>query len=135
MNGICLESRWVYNENKFAIKPPNLCYSEALKNKVKNIDNTLINMKSSLANNLPFVVGILIFESDTVATTGIVPMPHDKDPILGGHAVLVVGYDDIKQVWIIRNSWGNILGDEGYLPYDYLINDNYASDLWTIVNF
>ncbi len=143
INGVCLEKNWVYNENKFAIKPPNSCYIEALKYKVKsvkNIDNTLINMKSSLVNKQPFVVGIAVyesFESNTVASTGLVPMPQPNEQLLGGHAILIVGYDDIKKVWIARNSWGSSWGDKGYfyLPYNYLIDDNLASDLWTIITF
>jgi hypothetical protein len=31
-----------------------------------------------------------------------------------GHIVLVVGYDDAQQCWIVRNSWGTGWGDAGY---------------------
>jgi len=35
------------------------------------------------------------------------------------HAIVLVGYDDTKQRWIIRNSWGSGWGDSGYgyIPY------------------
>jgi C1A family cysteine protease len=41
--------------------------------------------------------------------------------IIGGHAVLAVGYDDAKQVLIVRNSWGPAWGYQGYfyMPYAY----------------
>jgi C1A family cysteine protease len=63
-------------------------------------------------------------------------MPKYNDTVLGGHAVVCVGYDDIKKVWIMRNSWGTYWGDKGYfyLPYAYLTNDDLTSDLWIIKN-
>ena len=85
-------------------------------------------MKTSLASGHPFVVGISVyesFESEDVAKTGMVSMPDIyKETCLGGHAVLVVGYSDITQKWIVRNSWGDKWGDKGYfyLPYLYFYN-------------
>ena len=94
-------------------------------------------MKTSLANNEPFVVGIAVyssFQTRSVEKTGIVPMPSKKDYLLGGHAVVCVGYDEKKKIWIMRNSWGTSWGDKGYfyLPYNYLIDDTLSSDLWII---
>ena len=42
---------------------------------------------------------------------------------LGGHAVMAVGYDERKQRFIVRNSWGKNWGMNGYftLPYPYLL--------------
>jgi C1A family cysteine protease len=34
-------------------------------------------------------------------------MPKSSENCLGGHAVLVVGYDDTKKTWLMRNSWGD----------------------------
>ena len=140
-HGICLESNWPYIINKFAVKPDDICYIEALEHqalKVKSINETLQTMKSSLANGNPFVVGILIYESFeyiNVSRKGKVPMPKiNKEQILGGHAIVCVGYNNITKEWIMRNSWGNSWGDNGYfyLPYNYLLNPNLASDMWTI---
>ena len=95
-------------------------------------------MKMSLSKANPFVVGIVVyesFESDTVAKSGYVPMPNvTSEAMLGGHAVLCVGYNDIKKVWIMRNSWGTSWGDRGYfyLPYAYLLDNTLTSDLWNI---
>lgn len=139
--GICPESMWPYNINKFAVKPNNACYVNALAHqalKVNCIVETSNIMKSFLANGNPFVVGILVyqsFESINVSKTGIVPMPNImKEQLLGGHAVVCVGYNDISQKWIMRNSWGSFWGDKGYfyLPYDYLLNPTLTSDMWTI---
>ncbi|HVN85018.1 MAG TPA: C1 family peptidase, partial [Candidatus Binatia bacterium] len=63
------------------------------------------------------------------------------DVLIGGHAVLAVGYDDSipcaqqtsPGALIIRNSWGETWGDHGYayLPYDY-VRRELALDFWTI---
>lgn len=139
--GICPESSWPYIISKFAVKPPDACYIEALDRqalKVKSINENLQTMKATLSNGNPFVVGILIYESfeySIVSRKGIVPMPKiNKEQILGGHAVVCVGYNNITRQWIMRNSWGNSWGNNGYfyLPYNYLLNPNLASDMWTI---
>lgn len=138
--GVCTETLWPYDITKFAIRPPEICYTDASKHKIKtasNIKNTLTIMKTALANNYPFTVGILVyssFESSTVAANGMVPMPKPRDTLLGGHAVLCVGYNDAKKLFIMRNSWGTSWGDKGYfyLPYAYLTSQKLSSDLWYI---
>jgi len=138
--GVCSEKTWPYDISKFTLKPPNNAYIEAKQHvalKVSNISNDITSMKTSLANGFPFVVGIKVFdefESDEVAKTGIVPLPTELSNCIGGHAVVCVGYNDIKKQWIMRNSWGNSWGDNGYfyLPYLYLLDSELASDLWNI---
>ena len=94
-------------------------------------------MKGCLASGYPFVFGFTVyesFESSEVARTGDVPMPSAEEPVVGGHAVLAVGYDDEDAVFICRNSWGPAWGDAGYfyMPYAYLLDDNLSDDFWTI---
>ena len=138
--GICPEAEWPYDVSKFASKPPDKCYEDATIHhaiQAKNIRNDLLSMKEALSNGYPFVVGIMIydsFQSKAVALSGMVPMPSSHENCLGGHAVACVGFDDQKQVWIMRNSWGTNWGDRGYfyLPYAYLLNCKLASDLWCV---
>jgi C1A family cysteine protease len=89
-----------------------------------------------LASGLPIVVGFTVyqsFESDQVTETGIVPVPGHHEQVVGGHAVLVVGYDDSQSRFIVRNSWGDQWGLHGYflMPYAYLTNRRLASDFWS----
>lgn len=139
--GVCNEKDWPYDVEKFNIKPHQKCYTDALYHRaytVHNISCDINCMKTSLASGHPFVVGISIyesFESEIVSKTGIVPLPDiDNEKCLGGHAVLVVGYIDKKQLWIVRNSWGSDWGDKGYfyLPYLYLMDAKLSSELWNI---
>jgi C1A family cysteine protease len=37
----------------------------------------------------------------------------------GGHAVLIVGYDDEEEFFIVKNSWGTGWGESGYFRIDY----------------
>jgi len=141
--GVCNENEWPYIINKFTIEPPKKCYINAKKHlvsKAKSIDETLLNMKSFLTRGYPFVVGIRVYDSfvsRVVSITGIVPMPNiKKERLLGGHAVICIGYNDITQQWIMRNSWGKKWGINGnfFLPYSYLLDNYLAGDMWTIIN-
>jgi C1A family cysteine protease len=97
----------------------------------------LTGIKNVLAlSKSPVLMGMTVynsFESDSVAKTGVMPMPFKGDKVLGGHAVLAVGYDDSKSVLIVRNSWGASWGDKGYfyMPYAF-VNKGFASDFWTL---
>ena len=137
--GVCLESTWAYDISRFRTKPPSQAFAEALNHQILTYARlaTLNDMKTCLASGLPFTFGFTVyesFESDTVARTGIVPMPGKTERALGGHAVLAVGYDDSSQRFIVRNSWGTGWGQKGYftMPYKYLSNSNLSDDFWAI---
>ena len=74
------------------------------------------------------------FESDAVAKSGILPMPQKGEKQVGGHAVCCVGYDDAKQMFLIRNSWGTDWGQAGYfwMPYAYMTTKGLADEWFYI---
>ena len=150
--GVCKEDpTWPYSDQntnpnpcpncKYAQKPSAAAYAEAAQNKIKiyqRLNSSVLNtLKGCLAGGYPFVFGFTVyesFESQQVAQTGIVPMPGPSEKVVGGHAVLAVGYDDSTHQFIVRNSWGKGWGIKGYfmMPYAYLINGQLADDFWVI---
>ncbi|HYB40436.1 MAG TPA: C1 family peptidase, partial [Candidatus Methylomirabilis sp.] len=138
--GGCPEKLWPYDIAKFTDKPSAACYTEAAKHRVVSYQRVAQNanqMKGCLASGFPFVFGFTVyesFESDAVAKTGQVPMPAHGEQVLGGHAVMAVGYDDHAQRFTVRNSWGTGWGHKGYftIPYAYLLDRGLSSDFWTL---
>jgi C1A family cysteine protease len=138
--GVCPESMWPYNVTKFASKPPASAFKAALKHQAlsyQSVSRVLSQMKGCLASGFPFVFGFTVyesFESSTVAKTGKLNMPKKTEQSIGGHAVMVVGYDDKAKRFTVRNSWGPDWGINGYftMPYDYLLDENLSDDFWTV---
>lgn len=138
--GDCPEHDWPYVIAKFTEKPPASCYKTALKYKVlryERVARSLAQFKGCLASGFPFVFGFSVYESfetDEVARTGVAPMPAHGETLLGGHAVMAVGYDDASQRMLVRNSWGTGWGQKGYftLPYLYFTDPNLSDDFWTV---
>jgi C1A family cysteine protease len=121
-------------------RPPKKCYAVAKKYQAiayQRLTNSLSQLKGCLADGFPFVFGFTVYSSlydGKGNPRAWVPLPSAKDGVEGGHAVLAVGYDDKKTVFIVRNSWGPHVQDKGYfyLPYAYVTDTNLADDLWTI---
>lgn len=86
-------------------------------------------IKEALALGKPVALGIQctpeIYEVER--DLPYIPLP-DKLVLIGGHAVVVVGYHDNLSHdghtghLLIKNSWGEDWGDQGFgwLPYDYV---------------
>jgi C1A family cysteine protease len=151
--GACPEKEWPYDDTpadpntnvwstgaKPAQKPSKDCYKDAKKFRAvsyQRVDRTLSQMKGCLADGYPFVFGFTVydaFEGAEVEKTGVLNMPLPGEGVVGGHAVLAVGYDDKTQCFMVRNSWGTRWGKRGYftMPYSYLLTENLSDDFWTI---
>lgn len=138
--GVCPESDWPYVPAAFAQPPPQKDFTDALGDRVLTyaaVPQNLWSLKGVLAGGRPVVFGFTVysaFESQQVATTGIVPMPSPGDTTAGGHAVVLVGYNDAVDRFRVRNSWGAGWGQEGYfeMPYLYVTSASLASDFWAM---
>lgn len=138
--GVCPETMWPYVEQSFATRPTAPCFKYAKLHpavQYARVTQNAVQLKACVASGYPFVFGFTVyesFESDEVAKSGIVPMPFSTETLLGGHAVMAVGYDDASQRFLVRNSWGTGWGMGGYftIPYAYLTDSNLADDFWMI---
>lgn len=138
--GAPLEKLWPYIINKFTVRPNTNAINDALRRKVTLYQRVtdFNGCKDALMNGFPITIGFNVyssFESKVVSKTGMMPYPNTKtERLLGGHAVLLVGYDDSTERFIARNSWGASWGDKGYfyMPYSVIQNTSMSGDFWVI---
>ena len=139
--GVCPESIWPYDIDKFTHKPSRAAYESALQDvsiEYSTVDNTSLNqVRTALASGFPIIFGMSVydsFESQHVAQTGNVDLPGANESLVGGHAVLCVGFDMNTRRVLVRNSWGDSWGQAGYftLPFTFFTSDRLISDCWVI---
>ena len=133
--GLCSEQLCVYS-NDFDVHkeaPSAQAYADGLTRKVAEIKNVNIkeeDIKSALVEGYPVIVSLHLHESfNNVGTDGFVKKPDESDPVVGWHAMVIVGFSDKDKVFIVRNSWGTDFGDRGYcyIPYSYVLDTSLNS--------
>ncbi|MEW6494543.1 MAG: C1 family peptidase [Cyanobacteriota bacterium] len=158
--GVPPEQYWTYEEDKVDEEPPPFCYSYAQNFqslKYFRLDYAdmptevlLSQIKAVLAAGFPCMFGFSVYTSAYQTCNldkGYIPFPSmEKDRVVGGHAVVAVGYDDLQTIpradrtsvsrgaFLIRNSWGTVWGREGYgwIPYDYILQ-GLTRDWWSLL--
>lgn len=132
--GECREDAWPYDAANAYTPPSDAAVQDAGSRKVTVYAALagLADVRAALAAKYPV---LLIFNmyADSLSNDGHLGPPQPRTLPIGGHCVLVVGYDDAKQELLFQNSWGERWGDAGfgYLPYAYLTTGD-AYDLWTV---
>ena len=138
--GACPESVWPYDPRRFRRRPTPACYRAAMRHvaiEYFRIRRAVSHLCACLADHVPFVFALGVHKSMTrrpITRTGVVTMPKRGDALLGGHAVLAVGYRHATRQFIFRNSWGPAWGDRGYgyLPYEFVASSALTWDFWTM---
>jgi C1A family cysteine protease len=149
-SGVCPEEMWPYHEDLrvLRLRPPKDAFKTAQTYKIAEYHRIPIghlkhqtflrHLKHCLAGGHPFVFGFTLYESfetETVKKSGIMPIPDRKhEKLIGGHAVMAVGYDDRKKAVLVRNSWGTDWGIKGHfwMPYELITDPTYTHDFWTV---
>ena len=154
--GVPPEEYWPYDIDRFDAEPGAFCYSFAQNFQTLQYVRLdplgmekpalLQQIKTNLAAKIPAMFGFTVYDSIYDADDGKIPFPGPKEKVLGGHAIMAVGYDDKMKIenpgskksttgaLLIRNSWGKGWGEKGYgwLPYEYVLQ-GLAVDWWTIL--
>lgn len=142
--GCVEENLWLYNpysqDSEHQGPPPEACFDDDrfLANRIAYVRKTsLINdiitllSGSDEADPVPVVISVALYSSFnnySSQRTGWISMPLPSEKTIGGHAMLIVGFDKEEQLFLVRNSWGldwaaeNKWGYSGHavIPYAYL---------------
>jgi C1A family cysteine protease len=144
--GVCPELDDPYTPQDFAICPNQKAINDALAYRISAYYrvNDLNGVKLALTQGLPVVIGVDVYESfqsSSAAQTGVIPMPDtNNEQLLGGHCIVICGYQDTsngilgigKQGFItFRNSWSDQWGDKGYGTMEYPVFKKIVNDMWT----
>lgn len=129
---------WPYRTKKFAIAPNKKTRIDAKRHRVveyRRLDQNLKELKTCLAMGFPFIFGFWVYESfEREAGKGFMPQPNvKKERFLGGHACAIVGYNNLIQAFLVRNSWGRRWGLRGHfwMPYELVLDPTISQDFWT----
>jgi C1A family cysteine protease len=74
-------------------------------------------MKNWLSSKGPLVACYTVYDDFFSYSSGV--YEHVTGDVAGGHCVAVVGFNDIDQCWICKNSWGAGWGESGYFRIKY----------------
>lgn len=152
--GVALEKYWPYEISRYENEPPAFIYAMAQNYKAITyyrldpqgtpFPTVLQGIKTQLQAGLPSMFGFTCYSSLYDAANGKIPFPGPTEKVVGGHAVVAVGYDDnivitngankTTGALLIRNSWGTGwgTGGYGYLPYEYVLKGQ-AVDFWVLI--
>jgi C1A family cysteine protease len=92
--------------------------------------------KQCLASGYAIALGFVVYKSfEEISENGIMPLPKPGEEIVGGHAVVIHGYDDARHdgCFTVRNSWGPDWGARGdfFMPYAFLQDQELSQfDMW-----
>ena len=159
------EEFWPYNgapeedNPDFDVEPSAFCYAfgqsfqsiKYIRLDQPNLSTSdlLNSIKNYVSNGLPSMFGFTCYQSLRQSNTngGNIPFPCNRERIIGGHAIVIAGFDDNKRIrntlcdqettgaFLIRNSWGTGWGENGYgwFPYEYVLS-GIALDFWTVMS-
>lgn len=157
--GAAPETAWPYSDGDVLTPVPDDVIKQAASYRIGSYArlNGANDFLRCLASGHPFVMGFMVPQSldeNDVNLTGIMPTPDlSRDPIIGGHDVLVVGYDTTFKhapffkssgidparvddtMLLVRNSWGpswsRKFRGHFWMPLSYAVNRSTGGDAWT----
>jgi len=123
--GVCRLEEMPYNEKDWTTKPSEQTRTNATAYRIDfwrqvNVQDNK-EVKAQLAAGYPVMIGAEV--SKKFITDGYGQKENyvwsETGESAGGHAMLLVGYDDNKKQFKLMNSWGTEWGDRGFGYLDY----------------
>lgn len=137
--GVATEKFWPYEIGKFAEQPSKTVYEIASNHQAleyRKVRQRLDDLRECISQDNLIAFGFCVYEGLYKITKNkpVIELPDYSQELQGGHAVVIVGYDDNEEHFIIRNSWGSSWGLNGYfyMPYNFILNPQLAMDFWSI---
>ena len=143
--GECREVAWPYNPNlpcnNHGARPPG-ARPDGLHYRLQTLAvpaRNAVAYKNHMSRQRAVTLSIPVYNSwylsAATRATGRITMRVGNEPVIGGHAVCLVGYQDSASspgggYFIVRNSWGTTWASAspygrgyGTIPYAYIVND------------
>jgi Papain family cysteine protease/Bacterial Ig domain len=123
LNGIPTFQTMPYSSsNGCSLLPTTTQTNEALNYKISTYSKLYctdkVAIKAMVAQNHPVIVGVVADNSFISAKAGFIWKTFSGSGSLP-HCIVICGYDDAKNAYLIMNSWGTGWGDAGYTWIDY----------------
>lgn len=139
--GTCPEALWPYRDDghTFALRPDAAAFEAAHARRLlayyaiqDGPSATMLERTVAAGYCIAFGFSVPEWFQDEVGAKKVMRVPDRDDPMVGGHAVLIVGYDRPRHLFEVRNSWGTDWGDAGYFWMDYraVVDRGLSGDFW-----
>lgn len=119
-----------YSEKDYTTMPSKDQMDLAVNHKINGygkIGITADSIKTALSNGDPVLIGVVIDQGIVLngrnyQSSSPYIWDHSQGYDVGGHALVIIGYDDSKNAFKVQNSWGTSWGNNGYfwISYSYL---------------
>lgn len=131
--GTCHESQCPYSGNNLTEPPSEEATQEALNHRVLVAKQIPLRTKgpkteclkenhrlftSALSEGYPVGISLKVYNSLETIASPYVNVPDENDILSGGeggHAMVLAGYSEAENCYIVKNSWGSDYGDNGYI--------------------
>jgi C1A family cysteine protease len=135
--GVCDEYLWPYDTKLVGVSPSIKAQRQAVGHRIhayyridSNGDQRIADILKALHAKHPVVFGTIVAEEFTqVRDRTPIQRPGPNAKILGGHAMIIVGY--IGSAFLVKNSWGPNWGSHGFclMSPEYITWSN-TWDIW-----
>lgn len=135
---------WPYDIAKFRDRPPVGKFKDSGALQYRQVPQSATQLMASLAEGWPVAFGFNCYsgldspemEKNLLSDhdAGRLIMPKQNEASLGGHAVVLAGYDAPNRTFLVRNSWGSGWALRGYylMDFEYICRADLASDFWNL---